>query len=360
MVNKKKILIIGAGIHGCFLTKYLSKSKHEITLIEKNKDICLETSAATHNRANRGFHYPRSKKTANECKLSYKYFNKNYKKYLKKISSFYCIERNSKISFSNYLNFFKKNKLTYKVIAKSKFIKNSFIEGIIKAEEGCFNHEKIKLHLKKEIKKKNIQVFYNFNLLRVENDGRQTLFISKNKIIKDKFDVIINATYNLSNQTLKKFFSNIKLKKYKHQITEVVAVKSSLKFPGITIMDGPFCTIMPQIGKKNFYLLYDVTNSIRKVSNQPKKNTFKNSNYELMKKKITKYLNYTNNFKFIKSIYGYRPIPIEDKFADRSTKIIENNFFGTKVVTIREGKYISAPYIAKKLSLKILKYINEK
>ena len=338
----------------------MSKSKHEITLIEKNKDICLETSAATHNRANRGFHYPRSNKTANECKLSYKYFNKNYKKYLKKISSFYCIEKNSKISFSNYLNFFKKNKLTYKVIAKSKFIKNSFIEGIIKAEEGCFNHEKIKLHLKKEIKKKNIQVFYNFNLLRVENDGRQTLFISKNKIIKDKFDVKINATYNLSNQTLKKFFSNIKLKKYKHQITEVVAVKSSLKFPGITIMDGPFCTIMPQIGKKNFYLLYDVTNSIRKVSNQPKKNTFKNSNYELMKKKITKYLNYTNNFKFIKSIYGYRPIPIEDKFADRSTKIIENNFFGTKVVTIREGKYISAPYIAKKLSLKILKYINEK
>ena len=44
-----------------------------------------------------------------------------------------------------------------------------------------------------------------------------------------------------------------------------------------------------------------------------------------MKKKITKYLNYTNNFKFIKSIYEYRPIPIEDKFADRSTKIIENN-----------------------------------
>ena len=59
-------------------------------------------------------------------------------------------------------------------------------------------------------------------------------------------------------------------------------------------------------------------------------------------------------------MYGYRPIPIEDKFADRSTKIIENNFFRSKVVTIREGKYISAPYIAKKLSLKILKYINEK
>ena len=73
-------------------------------------------------------------------------------------------------------------------------------------------------------------IYYNFNLFKIKNDGQQTLFISKNKIIRDKFDVIINATYNLSNETLKKFFSNIKLNKYKHQITEVVAVKSSLKF----------------------------------------------------------------------------------------------------------------------------------
>lgn len=360
MVNKKKILIIGAGIHGCFVAKYLSKSKHKITVIDKNKDICIETSAATHNRANRGFHYPRSNKTANECKLAYNYFNKNYKNYLKKISSFYCIEKNSKISFKNYLNFFKKQNLSYKVITKSKFIKNNLIEGIIKAEEGCFNHEKIKLHLKKELKKKNVKIYYNFNLFKIKNDGQQTLFISKNKIIRDKFDVIINATYNLSNETLKKFFSNIKLNKYKHQITEVVAVKSSLKFPGITIMDGPFCTIMPQIGKKNSYLLYDVINSIRKVSDQPKSIAIKNSNFKLMKKKISKYLNFTENFKFKASLYGYRPIPINDKYSDRSTKITENNFFGSKVLTIKEGKYISAPYIAKKLSLKILKYFNEK
>ena len=76
------------------------------------------------------------------------------------------------------------------------------------------------------------------------------------------------------------------MNKYKHQITEVVAVKSSLKFPGITIMDGPFCTIMPQIGKKNSYLLYDVINSIRKVSDQPKSIAIKNSNFKLMKKKL--------------------------------------------------------------------------
>tara|TARA_Y100000817_G_scaffold240835_1_gene192777 strand:+ start:229 stop:681 length:453 start_codon:yes stop_codon:yes gene_type:complete len=147
-------LIIGAGIHGCFIAKYLSESEHSITLIDKNKDICLETSAATHNRANRGFHYPRSKETTNECRLAYNYFNKNYKKFLRKIISFYCIEKKSKTNLSSYLNFFKSNKLKYEVIKNSKFIKKDEIEGIIRADEGCFNHKEIKAYLRNKIKKK--------------------------------------------------------------------------------------------------------------------------------------------------------------------------------------------------------------
>ena len=74
----KNVLIIGAGIHGCFLAKYLNKFNINIYLIEKNKDICLEASGATHNRANRGFHYPRSNETTSECKIAYDYFEKKY------------------------------------------------------------------------------------------------------------------------------------------------------------------------------------------------------------------------------------------------------------------------------------------
>ena len=71
------------------------KEKYDvkITIIEKNSKILFETSRATHNRANRGYHYPRSLETFNECKNAYNYFKKNYYKYLKKIPSFYCIEK---------------------------------------------------------------------------------------------------------------------------------------------------------------------------------------------------------------------------------------------------------------------------
>jgi hypothetical protein len=41
-------------------------------------------------------------------------------------------------------------------------------------------------------------------------------------------------------------------------------------------------------------------------------------------------------------------VPIKDTYGDRSTKIDITNFKNIKIYTFREGKYISAPYIANK------------
>ena len=358
----KNVLIIGAGIHGCFLAKYLNKFNINIYLIEKNKDICLESSGATHNRANRGFHYPRSNETTSECKIAYDYFEKKYNPYLKKRQSFYCIEKKSKVSFKDYIFFFKKKKLKYKIIKKSKFIKNNNLEGIIQAEEGCYDHNKLKVMLKKKLTQSKIKIFYNFNLDKIKYQNQVlTLISDKNKLIKNKIDVIVNATYDSSNQILKKFFAKKHFSEYLHQLTEVVTVKTKVPFPGITIMDGPFATIMPLTKKKNKYLLYDVTNSILKTSNRPISKNVKKTNYLKIKSKLSKYLNFTKDFKYVSSVYGNRPIPKKDINDDRSTKIIENHYRkNIKMISIREGKYISAPYVTYKLSRKIINYLNEK
>ena len=356
---KKNILIIGAGIHGCFLAKYLSKYNVNILLIEKRNDICLEASGATHNRANRGFHYPRSNKTILECKTAYQYFEKNYKAYLRKKQSYYCIEKNSKISFKNYFRFFRKNRLKFDVIKKSKFLKNEKIAGIIKGEEGCYDHFMIKKMLKKKLIKKNIHKIFNFDLKKVKYDNKSLKLISKkNELVEKKIDLIINATYDRSNEILKIFSLNNKITKYLHQLTEVVVVTSKKNFPGVTIMDGPFATIMPYIGKKNKYLLYDVTNSILKKSKSPVHKKKNKSNFKKIKRKLSKYLNYTNEFKYSESLIGNRPIPYKDTQADRSTKIEKYKYKNMNFISIKEGKYISAPYITNKLSKKIIKYLD--
>ena len=116
-------------------------------------------------------------------------------------------------------------------------------------------------------------------------------------------------------------------------------------------MDGPFITIMPHIGRKNEYLLYDVTNSILKTSNKPILIKKPKTNFLKMKKKLSSYMKYTNELIYKKSIFGNRPVPIKDKTSDRSTKIVKKKLKNkTILISSEEGKYISAPYLAKKLS----------
>ena len=244
MKSNKKVLIIGAGIHGSFLAKYLIEKKIEVYLIEKNKEICLGSSNATHNRANRGFHYPRSRKTTLECKRGYEFFVNNYKRFLKQTNSFYCIEKKSKVSLEKYVNFFKKNKLKIKIIKQNHFIKNDYLEGIVQGEEGCYNHYEIKKYLKRKLKSNYLRKYFNFHLKSVSYQKNLIkLKDQKGRNIIQKFDFVVNATYDNSNM-ISKLFGAKSSTKYKHQFTEVVCVKSKKKFPGITIMDGPYATII--------------------------------------------------------------------------------------------------------------------
>ena len=75
----------------------------------------------------------------------------------------------------------------------------------------------------------------------------------------------------------------------------------------------------------------------------------KKTNYTKMLKKLSRYINDKYKFKYIDSNYGNRPIPANDLGANRSTKILKINYDGIKLINILEGKYISAPYVAKKL-----------
>ncbi len=351
---QKNILIIGAGIHGCFIAKYLLQKKFNIYIIEKERDICLGSSSATHNRANRGFHYPRSQETVLECFKAYSYFEKNYNRFLKKIQSYYCIEKKSKVSFLKYVNFFKKNNLKFKIIKNSKHLNNKELQGIIKAEEGCYDHFKIKKYLKKQLNNKKINFFFNFELKKFKKIKSELILVSeKEKKIKLKVDIIINATYDNTNNIIKIFKKNFQDIKYNHQLTEVAVVESKNHIPGVTIMDGPFATIMPLVGEKKKYLVYDVENSILKKSNKPIKKSNKKSNFLKMYSKLKKYLNNGHSLKYLYSNYGNRPIPAKDIGANRSTKILKIKHNGFELINILEGKYISAPYIAKKLSNEI-------
>lgn len=348
----KNLLIIGAGIHGTLLSIELKKkfkNKINVDLIEKNKKILAGTSFSTHNRANRGFHYPRSSETAKECQLGWNYFIKHYKDCFFNIGkSYYLIEKNSRTSKEKFEKFLINNNLGY----TKKFPKNigsnkTLITESFEVFEGCFNHKKLTLKIQKQIKFHNVNLITNFEVKNF-NFKKDKIILSNNKrkIYKD-YDLIVNSTYADAYKTLKLIGINKKNYRYKIQNTIVPVVYSKKKIPGLTIIDGPYCTIMPYASEKNTYLLYDVKNSVslNKISNKEKKDR-----YIKMKKKLNRYFFEEFNFKLKKFFEGKRPIPLFNPGDRRSTLIKKDKIGKTKIISICEGKYISAPYIIKKIA----------
>ena len=116
-------------------------------------------------------------------------------------------------------------------------------------------------------------------------------------------------------------------------------------------MDGPFITILPRTGFKDNYLIYDPINSVslKKIN---KANCIKR--YQKMIIKLQKYINLNFEFKFVGFVKGKRPIPLNNIGDRRSTIIEKKRFNNINYINIREGKYISAPIIAKNLADEIL------
>ena len=132
-----------------------------------------------------GFHYPRSKKTLNEIKSSYKLFiNFFSNKVFEKTSNFYGVSnKGSKISYNSYLKILKRFNLKYKV-TNHKF---NNISNLLLTNEKVLNYFKFKQIIKNKLKNSRVNLYLNTQL--------------KKKQVKN-YDKIIICTYSENNKIL--------------------------------------------------------------------------------------------------------------------------------------------------------------
>jgi len=257
----KKIAIIGGGLFGITTYIQLKRKGYECVIFEKKKDILLGASTNNLNRVHFGYHYPRDDKTAQQSYKGYLNFHKFYKKsILRNFRNYYAIALDSKISFDSFLKFCKKNLLSFKKINIEKFdIDLKRITGCIKVKEPIYDWNIIKREAKEKISKlpqNNIRK--NEEIKKIIKKDKYYLTSNKGKYV---FDIIIDASYEQSNQ-LTKNICNPKKRKYQLVAVFEFALKNFDRL-GMAIMDGKFFSFLPK-GKGNKHLLYHVKYSIIK------------------------------------------------------------------------------------------------
>lgn len=350
-----KNIIIGGGIHGLTVAIALSNLNKNVIVLEKRDKLFKGTSGSTHNRAHMGYHYPKSIETAKECLKGLEYFKKRFPKalvYPKK--GFYIVEKSSQTSQYEYMDFCNCIKIPGELKWPEKeFIKKDNLAASFIVREPIFNTELLCELLEQEATSNGVVIKKGSDVVesRKLKDGSFEIITNKNdKIKKYNANVVINATYACANNILNIFGMKHKLTKYVLQTTEVAVVKSQLEIPPLTIMDGPFMSIMPYSGHKNSYLVYDVENSVinEEVGYYYDDSIKFKSNWSKMVNKGKKYFPFMEELLYLHSLYGSRPIPVDGKIQSRKTRIMKS-VSNPGFYTLLEGKFISAPLMADKL-----------
>lgn len=248
--NKYEIIIIGGGFYGCCLALLMRNYYKDVAIVERSNNILLRASAINQARVHSGFHYPRNLTTAYRSLVNFPRFTLDFRHaIIDDHIKLYAIARSgSKVNASRFFRMFKDMKAEIEPAKAeySRMFSKKLIEQTFQVREYIFDSNRLRALLKEHLTKKKIHILYETEVQSVNQhkDGESVIAIDCKGTFYEARQVF-NCSYSRINILMQN--SGLPLLPLKHEITEIclVDVPNILKKFGITVMDGPFFSIMP-------------------------------------------------------------------------------------------------------------------
>jgi glycine/D-amino acid oxidase-like deaminating enzyme len=249
-------IVIGGGFYGSVISSYLKKllGFNRVILLEKENTLLTRASYINQARIHNGYHYPRSFTTAYRSKYNFQRFVKDWPQAVKKdFTKLYAIaRRNSKVTARQFEFFC--NNIGAKIKPAGSSFKKLFnprlVEEVFLVEEYLFDSIKLREWSIKELRDANVEIYFSTRAVAISYSAIDKCLVvgvrSKSKGISAlKCRYVFNCTYSGLNQFLGDFA--VTQTSLKHEVAEIalVQVPDALKKIGITLMDGPFFSMMP-------------------------------------------------------------------------------------------------------------------
>ncbi len=245
--------IIGGGFYGTAISIYLAKQRgfSTIALIEQEPDILMRASYNNQARVHNGYHYPRSFTTAYRSRVNLPHFVRDYPDTVKRdFTKLYAIaKRNSKVTAKQFERFCQEIGAKLEPAAQSLYdlFEPRLIEEVFLVEEYAFDSIQLARLAKQELVEYGIEIFSNTRVMSIhtQEDSLLVKCTGDNGQMEIAARFVFNCTYSGLNQLAGDFPRT--RTKLKHEITEMalVHVSPDLKNLGVTVMDGPFFSMMP-------------------------------------------------------------------------------------------------------------------
>ena len=193
---REKILVIGGGIYGMYLSIILKNKDKNITLVEKENTFMSRSSKNNQLRAHRGYHYPRNMQTAIRSKVLFEKFKNDYKDCIyDEYENYYLISKNlSNISSYGFKKFCDYLELKCQKSNKLKnLIEKKNVDEVFLTYEPVYDPEKLKNNLIQQIQSNKINFKLNCEVVKLSKNKNKffVTFKHNNEIIKSTYDKFI-------------------------------------------------------------------------------------------------------------------------------------------------------------------------
>lgn len=210
-----------------------------------------------------GYHYPRSLTTAIKSAGYFRRFVEDFGFCIHdKFEQVYATSE--KFSWTNaeqFMDFCKAAGIRCEEAAPSRYFKRGMCDGAFLTEEYTYDARLLQKHYEERLaEKKQVAVRYGAQIERIVKSGAVfEVWLADGSCVQAPF--VLNASYASVNQVIdrlegmeKEFFD------IKYELCEIILCEPSdaLRGIGITVMDGPFFSIMP-FGKTGLHSLTSVT-----------------------------------------------------------------------------------------------------
>lgn len=359
-------IIIGAGLYGLYSALYCGKKNENVLVIEKDDQAFKRATYINQARVHMGYHYPRSYSTAIKSANYFEKFNKDYGfSILTEFDQIYATSKHfSWTNAKQFKKFCDNAKIMCEEVPTDKYFNSDMCDGAFLTEEYTYDAHILRDFLLKEISKySNIQIKYSTDITKIYKQNTVYTVVDSNEN-EYSAPFILNSTYASTNEINKLLgFEPFKIK---YELCEIILceVNDVLKNTGITVMDGPFFSIMP-FGKTGYHSLTSVTFTPHQTSYdelptfgcQARSNGFCTpeklgncndcpakpvSALESMSTMARKYLKDKYQFKYVKSLYSMKPILMASEIDDSRPTVIKKYSNNPTFVSVLSGKINTA------------------
>lgn len=248
-------VVIGGGFYGAAIAVYLARQRglKRIRLIEREPALLMRASYNNQARVHNGYHYPRSFTTAYRSRVNLPKFVRNWPEAVKQdFTKLYAIaRRNSKVNAKQFERFCRSIGSAIQPADPElrALFEPRMIENVFLVEEYAFDTTKLASWAERELKECGVYISYQTRVTEISKGvGTSLQVVTETKQGEQELitcHYIFNCTYSGLNQ-FKGDFPGVRTG-LKQEITEMplMQMPPSLNGLGITVMDGPFFSMMP-------------------------------------------------------------------------------------------------------------------